>query len=74
MDGMAATRILRGMGVRIPIVALTGNALTEDQNRFLEAGADHVIIKPIDSNHLRRVLSMYFPDAVSESAAHSSKP
>ena len=40
MDGHEATRQLRSMGVRTPIVALTGNALTTDRELFFEAGVD----------------------------------
>ena len=40
MDGHEATRQLRNMGVKTPIVALTGNALTTDRELFFEAGVD----------------------------------
>lgn len=40
MDGHEATRQLRSMGVKTPIVALTGNALTTDRELFFEAGVD----------------------------------
>lgn len=40
MDGHEATRQLRNMGVKTPIVALTGNALTSDRELFFEAGVD----------------------------------
>ncbi|KAH9310937.1 hypothetical protein KI387_025972, partial [Taxus chinensis] len=40
MDGHKATRQLRTMGVKIPIIALTGNALQSDKDLFFEAGVD----------------------------------
>lgn len=40
MDGHEATRQLRTMGVKTPIVALTGNALATDRELFFEAGVD----------------------------------
>lgn len=40
MDGHEATRQLRNMGVKTPIVALTGNALTTDRELFFKAGVD----------------------------------
>lgn len=40
MDGHEATRQLRMMGVKTPIVALTGNALATDRQSFFEAGVD----------------------------------
>ncbi|KAH9310853.1 hypothetical protein KI387_025888, partial [Taxus chinensis] len=40
MDGHEATRQLRTMGVKTPIIALTGNALQSDKDLFFEAGVD----------------------------------
>ena len=51
MDGHEATRQIRAMGTplsRIPIVALSANALAEDRERSLEAGMDDHIGKPFD--------------------------
>jgi len=53
-----ATR-LRAMGVRIPLVAVTGNALDEDVRAFRQAGADEVLTKPVDRKKLQRVLDAY---------------
>jgi signal transduction histidine kinase/CheY-like chemotaxis protein len=53
MDGMAALQRLRaGLdGVRdaaLPVIALTANATEEERQRFLAAGADGFLAKPID--------------------------
>jgi signal transduction histidine kinase/CheY-like chemotaxis protein len=53
MDGMAALQRLRaGLdGVRdadLPVIALTANATAEERRRFLAAGANGFLIKPID--------------------------
>jgi signal transduction histidine kinase/CheY-like chemotaxis protein len=53
MDGIAALRLLRGgaMGVRqpaVPVIALTANAAEEERLRFMEAGANGFLPKPID--------------------------
>ncbi len=37
---LKATRQLRLMGVKTPIIALTGNALQSDRDLFFEAGVD----------------------------------
>ncbi|NYE59455.1 signal transduction histidine kinase/CheY-like chemotaxis protein [Duganella sp. 1224] len=57
MDGHAALQRLRaGLdGVRnaaVPVIALTANAAPEDRQRFLAAGADGFLPKPIDENAL----------------------
>ena len=48
MDGVEATRLLRGMGVDVPIIALTANVMSEHKSAFIKAGASGFIKKPID--------------------------
>ncbi|MGJ8532438.1 MAG: PAS domain S-box protein [Alphaproteobacteria bacterium] len=50
LDGIGATKAIRAMQGRksdLPIVGLTAYALKEDRMRFLAAGMDDVITKPI---------------------------
>jgi CheY-like chemotaxis protein/HPt (histidine-containing phosphotransfer) domain-containing protein len=60
MDGEEATRRLRaieaGRGGRVPIVAMTAHAMKGDRERFLEAGMDEYISKPISPERLREVV------------------
>jgi CheY-like chemotaxis protein len=47
MNGMDATRAIRNAGYRYLIVAVTGNVMEDDVAKFLEAGVDIVISKPM---------------------------
>ena len=58
MDGHEATRQLRNMGVKTPIVALTGNALTTDKESFFEAGVDDFQTKVTHDCHPPHGLSL----------------
>jgi PAS domain S-box-containing protein len=54
MDGYAATRAIRQLNLRrrLPIVAMTANAMPEDRQRCLEAGMDDYVSKPISTAQL----------------------
>ncbi|CAM6020284.1 unnamed protein product [Sphagnum balticum] len=56
MDGHEATRQLRLMGVKTPIIALTGNALQSDRDLFFEAGVDDFQTKPLSRDKLVQLL------------------
>ncbi|RSH89791.1 HisKA [Saitozyma podzolica] len=47
MSGVEVAREVREMGCSLYIVGCTGNALREDQEEYLAAGADGIIPKPI---------------------------
>ncbi|RWR96813.1 hypothetical protein CKAN_02621600 [Cinnamomum micranthum f. kanehirae] len=59
MDGHEATRQLRSLGVKTPIVALTGNSLQSDKDMFFQAGADEFQTKPLTRDDLGRLLARY---------------
>ncbi len=63
MDGLEATRIIRSResktGGRIPILAMTAHAMKGDRERFLSAGMDDYISKPIDPERLRKMLERW---------------
>ena len=42
-----------------PIVALTANAIKGDRERFLEAGMDEYMTKPLDRQKLIEILNKY---------------
>ena len=61
LDGYRATRQLRELGFLTPIVAITGNAFEEDQQRFFDAGVDALLTKPILFSQLKQSLDQYLP-------------
>ena len=66
MGGLEAIRAVRererALGiVRIPIVAVTAQALVGDQERCLEAGADAYIAKPFNPRELAAVIERLAP-------------
>ena len=58
MDGFETSQRMRqSMATRIPIIAMTANALPEDKAHCLEAGMDDFLPKPFNKAELSRVLS-----------------
>jgi CheY-like chemotaxis protein len=75
MDGYQATTEIRrlhqeGALRRIPVIALTANALPEDRERCLAAGMDDYLSKPIAPEDLRAMLDKY----LDHTAAGSAQP
>jgi signal transduction histidine kinase/CheY-like chemotaxis protein len=65
MDGFEATVELRrregNSGQRVPIVAMTANALDEDREACLAAGMDDHLAKPATLGNLERVIRRWLP-------------
>ncbi|SHH52079.1 ATP-binding protein [Massilia sp. CF038] len=63
LDGLSAARRIRqwelAHGGHVPIVAMTARAMQGDRERCLEAGMDDYLSKPIDSEHLRQLVSRF---------------
>jgi CheY-like chemotaxis protein len=73
MSGIEATeKILRfekeNQRRHIPIVALTANALKGDREKYLDAGMDDYLSKPIELDRLTELLHTYFPEKEKEVA------
>jgi PAS domain S-box-containing protein len=63
MDGYSATRRLRELGVRTPIVAMTAHTLSGDREKCIEAGMDDYLTKPIAIELLAASLERWLPSA-----------
>lgn len=61
LDGLTATRIIRtdpefAHVARIPLIALTAHAMQGDRDRFLSAGMDAYVSKPVNMRELLEVV------------------
>ncbi|WP_005034499.1 response regulator [Holophaga foetida] len=61
MDGITATVRLREEGHRMPIIAMTANAMQADRDRCTSAGMNDYLVKPIDPDEMFRVLARWQP-------------
>ena len=69
LDGWEATRRWRAQEAatgarRLPIVALTANAVVGDRERCLAAGMDDYLAKPFSQQALRELLARHLPQPV----------
>jgi|GEM_PF-1922084 len=65
-DGYELTGVLREIqqreGNRIPIIAITANALVGEQEKCIAAGMDDYLSKPVELNKLKLVLKKWIVD------------
>jgi len=63
MGGEEAVKIIRELGdekyTRLPILALTGTAPRDDEDRFLKAGMNDFVLKPFDPHTLYKKIMHY---------------
>jgi signal transduction histidine kinase/CheY-like chemotaxis protein len=59
MSGLQATGAIRALpgGARVPIIALTAQAMKGDRERILAAGCDEYLAKPVQPNALRAMVA-----------------
>ncbi|RYH01189.1 PAS domain-containing hybrid sensor histidine kinase/response regulator [Salipiger sp. IMCC34102] len=83
MDGRTATRAIRqgaGPSSASPIVALTANAMREEQENFMTDGMNGILMKPLSKAALAEVLATHgqasavAPTAVSAEPAAPDRP
>jgi len=73
IDGVEATKMIRVMGgdyyKKLPIIALTANAVGGAREMFLQSGFNDFLAKPIELSALDRVLKTWLPESLIEKAA-----
>jgi two-component system sensor histidine kinase/response regulator len=57
LDGLSATRALRGRGIETPIIALTAHAMPEEVAKSIAAGCVDHVLKPVSSSKLVAAIS-----------------
>jgi signal transduction histidine kinase/DNA-binding response OmpR family regulator/CHASE3 domain sensor protein len=63
MDGLEATRRIRAGKVnpKVPIIAVTAKAMTDDYERCLQAGANDYLAKPVNVDRLVSLIRVWLP-------------
>ena len=56
MDGLTATKQIKGMLPNLPIVALTANAFDTDRQLAMEAGCNAFLAKPVSAADCLQVI------------------
>ena len=81
MDGYGATRLWREhegqLGAsRLPIIAMTANAMAGDRQKCLDAGMDDYLAKPVTREQMRATLARWItqPPAPSALPSHTAEP
>ena len=57
MDGYEATKVIRSLDSKIPIVAMTANAFAEDKIKAKKSGMNAHVAKPLDRDTLVQVVA-----------------
>jgi len=71
LNGMETTKLIRQLGYKEPIVALTANALIGQAEEFMKNGFDGFISKPIQSAYLNSILNKFIRDKQSPEVLES---
>lgn len=70
MDGVEATHAIREMEgdyfKKVPVIALTANAVNGAREMFLSEGFQDLVTKPIEMNTMERVLRKWIPEDLIE--------
>lgn len=59
MDGYRLTQRIRQLGLTLPVIGVTANALAEEKQRCIESGMDSCLSKPVTLDIIRQTLALY---------------
>jgi len=59
MNGYEATKVIKQINPKIPIIAQTAYAMTGDREKAISAGCDDYITKPLDLKKLHELVKLY---------------
>ncbi|MBU1093890.1 MAG: response regulator [Firmicutes bacterium] len=62
MDGYDATRIIRKHNQKVPIIAMSSDALYDEKDILDALGINDSVEKPVDPNLLLKILSQWIPE------------
>ena len=62
MDGIETLKNIRKFNQYIPVIALTADALSDSKQKYIQAGFDDYISKPVNKNEVDEVFSKLFKE------------
>ena len=62
MSGDEATREIKKLFPRLPVIATTAYATPEEKESALDAGCDNYITKPIKKEDIMKIIDQYVSD------------
>ena len=74
MDGISAVREIRKTFNNLPIIGLTGESIESETLKFLDAGANIVLVKPAKVSELSYHLKNLIKNEVDQSLSPDSLP
>jgi len=76
MDGLEATRAIRdlpGSAGTLPVIAMTAHAIVGDRDRFMSAGMNDYISKPVTKHRLYEILDRWLPAGETGISQHTAE-
>ncbi len=64
MNGIEATRKIRMLDKKVPIIAQTAFVMAEEKEESLRAGCNHFVTKPLDRTILMELIDSYFKNNI----------